>query len=118
MNLFGLFRNPAKRYARELGPWLRKSYGSSAHYTEGQIRRGVGELRLKQRFIALGYAAFMDEADFEALHDKMPVRLSYQDARAQFERFRPPPSKSWPPGAGPFTVDPSDVAAGMDFHSN
>lgn len=118
MNLFNIFNNPAKRYARELGPWLQKSYGSSPHYTEGQIRRGVRELRLRERFIALGYAAFMDEEAYQAQRDEMPVGLSYQDARTQFERFRPTPSKPWPPGAGPFTVDPSDVAAGMDFHSN
>jgi hypothetical protein len=116
MTLFDIFDNPAKRYARELGPWLRKSYGSSAHYTEGQIRRGVGELRLKQRFIALGYAAFMDEADFEALQDKMPVRLSYEDARARFARFAP--STPWSTGAGPSMVDPGEVASGMDFHWN
>jgi hypothetical protein len=116
MSLFGLFDNPAKRYARELGPWLGKSYGSSARYTEGQIRRGVGELRLKRRFIVLGYAAFMDEADFEALYDKMPVRLSYQDARARFARFAP--SNPWSTGAGPSMVDPGEVASGMDFHSN
>ena len=116
MNLFHIFNNQAKRYARELGPWLRKSYGSSSHYTEGQIRRGVGELRLKQRFIALGYAAFMGEADFEALHDKMPVKLSYQDARVRFARFAPSNPRST--GAGPSMVDPGEVASGMDFHSN
>jgi hypothetical protein len=118
MNLFGLFRNPAKRYARELGPWLRKSYGPSSDYTEGQIRRGVLELRLDEQFIGLGYAGFMKQETFESFSDRMPVKFSYEEARAKLERFAKAPVNEWPSGAGESMVSTSEVAAGMDFHSN
>jgi len=113
--MFGIFANPAKRYARELGPWLVKSYGRSSDYTEGQVRRGVRELRLDPRYIAFGYAAFMKEEAFEALRDRMPVKFPYQEARARFARFvRRSPDSSLT--AGESTIDPSDVALGLDFH--
>ena len=116
MTLFGIFANPAKRYAREMGPWLRKSYGASPEYTEAQIRRAVGALGLDERFIAFGYAAFMSEDAFEDLRDRMPLRLTYQDARARFARFLP---RLKPSSSGPVEsmVDPSDVAL-MDIHSH
>jgi hypothetical protein len=116
MRLFGIFISPAKRYARELGPWLRKSYGASPDYTEGQIRRAVSALRLDERYIAFGYAAFMSEEVFQSLGDRMPVRLGYQEARAKFARFLP---RSKPSSSGPVQsmVDPSDVVF-MDVHHN
>ena len=121
MKLFGLFGDPAKRYARKLGPWLRKSYGASPEYTEGQIRRAVGALHLNERYIAFGYAAFMTEEAFESLRDHMPMQLSYEEARARFVRFLPRPNPS-STGAGESMVSLGDIGSmaslpdGSDFH--
>ena len=116
MKLFEAFRNPAKRYARELGPWLRKSFGSSQFYAPGQILRGVKELRLDARFIVFGYAAFLSKADFEETKENLPVQFSYDEARAKFERFITPRTPSSASG-GESTITLSDLS-GWDVHSN
>src|SRR5262245_53615516 len=60
----------ARRYARRLGPQLRRDYGGGTDYTAGQIRTAVKKCRLPARYIKLGYAAFMDEETFRAAADR------------------------------------------------
>ena|SRR5712691_5846127 len=60
----------ARRYARRLGPQLRRDYGGGADYTVGQIRAAVKKCHLPVRHIKLGFAAFMDEATFRRVADK------------------------------------------------
>jgi hypothetical protein len=114
MPIRGPFGRPAKRYARELGPWLLKSHGSSPLYTEAQIPRGLLELRLDARYIAFGFAAFLGAKGFNALRETLPIKLSYDEAIAEFRRFLRPAGVS-SSDAGESTVDPSDVAASLDF---
>jgi hypothetical protein len=83
-------RRAAKRYTRRLGPHLARAYGPSEFYSPGQIRAAVTKLGLSPKFIILGYAAFLPEDGFSAAAAAVPVYIPYQDARAVFERFRPP----------------------------
>jgi hypothetical protein len=83
-------RRAAKRYARKLGPQLQRSYGTSERYTASQIRAAAAKLRLNGRFIALGYAAFLGADDYASIAPNTPIRLSYDEARELFDRFRPP----------------------------
>ena len=83
-------RRSAKRYARELAPWLRRNYGASRHYTPQQLRAAVRALALDERFIAFAYAAFLPEAEYDALSTHMPWWLPYEEARDTFARFVPP----------------------------
>jgi hypothetical protein len=80
----------ARRYARELAPWLQRAYGASEQYTPSQIRAAVTKLGLDTDFIAIGFAAFLLEEDFDAQCAGMPARLSRKDALTLFRRFVPP----------------------------
>ncbi len=92
MGLFSTLRRnrAAKRYARQLPPWLQRNYGASERYTLPQIANGIAALRLDPRFVALALAAFLDEAEFEALRPQMPIALGYDEARELFRRHVPP----------------------------
>ena len=85
-------RRAAKQYARRLGPHLQRAYGAAEHYSAPQIRAGVVKLGLKPRFTAIGYAAFLPEDQYASAALSAQIRLSYDDARELFERFRPPKS--------------------------
>jgi hypothetical protein len=60
-------RSAARKYARRLGPRLRRDYGASEHYTTGQIKAAVMSCQLPPRYISFGYAAFMSEDAFRKL---------------------------------------------------
>jgi hypothetical protein len=81
-------RRAARAYATKLGPWLAHAFGAAA-YTPAQIRRGIEVLRLDAQYVAFGYAAFLARKDFDALVSRLPVRLSYGQARALLLRYGP-----------------------------
>lgn len=82
-------RRAAKQYAQRLRPHLQRAYGASEHYSAGQIRTSVGKLGLNPKFIALGYAAFLPEAEYDGVVSTTPIEIPYPDARELYERFRP-----------------------------
>jgi hypothetical protein len=93
-------RAAARDYARRLPPALRKDYGASETYTWQQIRASATREKLPLDYIAFGYAAFMDEAAFAALHapafpltyqDMRAMLQSYAERRATSGQFEPPP---------------------------
>jgi hypothetical protein len=66
-------RSAVKRYARWLGPALRRDYGASEFYNPDQIRATVRRLGLPAEFLDLGYAVFLPEAAFdEVAIDRRP----------------------------------------------
>ena len=77
----------AKQYALRLPRRLKEGWGFSEYYTPGQIKAAVKKLGLNADFICLGYAAFLPEEQFDQIRADMPVLLSYQDARAAFDRY-------------------------------
>ena len=82
-------RRAAKRYAQRLGPCLLKHFGNSPTYTRGQIERCVTEAGLSPRYIAFGFACFLEEADFGALARGLPIRIDYEEARRLVAHYRP-----------------------------
>ncbi len=82
-------RRAARAYATKLGPWLAHAFGATATYTPAQIRRAIEVLHLDARYVAFGYAAFLARKDFDALVSRLPVRLSYGQARALLLRHGP-----------------------------
>src|SRR5690349_4656132 len=91
MGLFRRFalRRAAKRYARDLGACLVRDFGASEQYTPRQIAAAVRKLRLDGRYIALAYAPFLSQQSFDDLAAEMPVAVSYAEARALYDAFRP-----------------------------
>jgi hypothetical protein len=85
----------AKRYARKLRFQLTRDYGGSgeydpsATYTVPQIQRAILAANLDPKYIALAYATFLSKEAFDSLREQMPVKLTYEDARAMFVRFEP-----------------------------
>ena len=82
-------RRAARAYATKLGPWLADSFGAAAAYTPAQIRRGIEVLNLDAQYVAFGYAAFLSRTDYDPLLSRLPVRLSYGQARALLLRYGP-----------------------------
>ena len=91
MGLFATWRRnrAAKAYARKLGPWLGRHFGSGGTYSPQQIRRGVDEIKLDSRYIVLAYGRFLDEENFEALLDSLPVKMAFYESRDLMDRFTP-----------------------------
>src|SRR5580698_5919463 len=54
----------ARKYARRLGPRLRRDYGASKYYTPGQIKAAVKACDLPEQYLSFGYAAFLPEEAF------------------------------------------------------
>ena len=82
-------RRAAKRYARKLPKRLKHGWGFSEYYTPGQIKASVKKLKLNPTFIAIGYAAFLPRETYASLGAEMPVQMSYEEARALFDRYFP-----------------------------
>jgi len=82
-------RRAARAYATKLGSWLAESFGAAATYTPAQIRRGIEMLHLDAEYVAFGYAAFLSRKDYDPLAARLPVRLSYGQARALLLRYGP-----------------------------
>ena len=82
-------RRSARAYATKLGPWLAHSFGAAATYTPAQIRRAIEVLHLDAQYVAFGYAAFLARKDYDPLVSRLPVRLSYGQARALLLRYGP-----------------------------
>lgn len=59
-------RSAARRYARSLGPRLRRDYGAGVHYTPGQIRTAAAKCKLPTAYLSIGFAAFLPEVAFRA----------------------------------------------------
>ena len=94
-------RRAARAYATKLGPWLAQSFGAAATYTAAQIRRGIEVLHLNAEYVAFGYAAFLSRKDYDPLLPRLPVPLSYGQARALLLRYGPDaPLHALPVGAG------------------
>ena len=81
-------RRAARKYARLLGPRLRRDYGRSEHYTIGQIRTAAGKLRLPERYLNIGYAAFLSEEAFRSAATE-DARNDYSVLRSLFWRHLP-----------------------------
>jgi hypothetical protein len=82
-------RRSARAYATKLGPWLAHSFGAAATYSPAQIRRAIEVLHLDENYVAFGYAAFLARQDYDPLVSRLPIRLSYGQARALLLRYGP-----------------------------
>jgi hypothetical protein len=97
----------APKFARRLAPRLLRDYGASKFYTPGQIRGACAKCGLPRRQLALAYAAFLPQAEFEAATDAT-VWPDYVTLRVLFFRFArrgedlsafPAPMETWAGGA-------------------
>jgi hypothetical protein len=79
-------RRAARKYARLLGPQLRKDYGGDAHFTAGQVRTAVRRTALPERYLAIGYAAFMSEEEFKKTMGDVS-EAQYVPLRSVFLRY-------------------------------
>jgi hypothetical protein len=59
-------------------------YGKTLGYTPQQIQRGVEAAKLDSRFIALAYAAYLTETEFNEVAPVMPRNWTFESARALF----------------------------------
>jgi len=97
----------APKFARHLAPRLLRDYGASKFYTLGQIRAACAKCRLPRRHLALAYAAFLPQTEFEAVTDEtrrpdyMTLRVlffSFAKGGEDFSAF-PAPMDTWAGGA-------------------
>jgi hypothetical protein len=99
-------RRAAKAYATALG--------TSAAYKQGQIERGIRELRLDPDYALFGYALFLDRAAFEEARAALTRELG---RRPQFDASSGGAGEdwTWPEGHGGHTHgDGGDGGAGGD----
>jgi hypothetical protein len=86
-------RRAAKRYAKVLPAWLRRHYGGEDEgretYTVQQIRKAVSVLKLNPKYIALAYAAYLPEHDYEAVKGELPRQIDFLEARTLFVDYVP-----------------------------
>jgi hypothetical protein len=76
----------APKFAQRLAPRLLRDYGASKFYTPGQIRTACAKCRLPRRHLALAYAAFLPQTEFEAATDET-MWPDYMALRVLFFRF-------------------------------
>jgi hypothetical protein len=75
------FRRAARDYYDRLGPCLVQRHGEKSAYTSEQIEQAVAEAGLNQRYIVLGYAAFLDAEAFASVTSRVPEFLPFYEAR-------------------------------------
>lgn len=76
-------RRNIKKYARKLGPLLKRRYGRSRFYSAKQIRTTVHSAGLPVQPICYGYAMFMDREDFDILHRELGETCNYDAMRQE-----------------------------------
>lgn len=76
-------RRAIKRYARILGPLLKRRYGNSNTYTVGQIKNTAEQAKLPMAYICFGYAMYMSQDEFEKLHVSLGQRCDYGAMRQE-----------------------------------
>lgn len=111
--MFGWRKNrAAKQYARQLGPWLTRSYGRRKVYTVQQIRMAVQRLALPSKYVCLGYASFLSEDHYQALVPELPYQMPYGEARALVARFTSATQCSLfsPAGDNPYVMSGGDFS--------
>ena len=82
-------RSAAKKYARSLGPQLIHDYGANETYNEVQIRSTVRKLKLSDRYIKLGFSAFMPEPEFIKLFENADDYSLLRDLYRRFIPYQP-----------------------------
>jgi hypothetical protein len=91
----------AKRYALRLPGYLRSAYSASEFYTTPQIAHAVKALKLPLQYIGLAYAVYLPRSAYDAVSPGLSLRLTYEDARAEFYRHVPEPEEPWNPQGAP-----------------
>ncbi len=76
-------RRAIKKYAKKLGPILKRDYGKSIHYTPGQIRAATTKAKLSHNHICYAYAMYMDKTNFEHLHQELNKDCDYNGMRTE-----------------------------------
>jgi hypothetical protein len=62
-------RAAVKGYIATLGPELRRKYGSSRHYSPGQVRDTVAERKLDIDYLCWAYLLYCSPIEFRSLHE-------------------------------------------------
>jgi hypothetical protein len=81
----------AKRYALRLPKYLSRAYSNSEFYTREQIAHAVEVLQLSPKYVALAYAAYLPKSSYDSMRARLPLPMTYEDARAEFYRCVPAP---------------------------
>ncbi|HEX3808564.1 MAG TPA: DUF6559 family protein [Rhizomicrobium sp.] len=89
--IFRKFRlhNASKKYAAKLPAWLTRAYGHHEFYTEAQLRRAVQKLGLDRNFIAIAFANYMSETNYNKQRLTLPIDVDYRTGRKIFLENRP-----------------------------
>jgi|GEM_PF-1778405 len=76
-------RRAIKKYAKKLGPTLKKNYGRSKYYSPGQIKTAATKAKLSISHIDVGYAMYLEKNKFETLHQELGKQCNYDDIRTE-----------------------------------
>jgi hypothetical protein len=81
----------ARRYGQRLPAQLQADYGAAEHYTAPQIARSAKQAGLSAKYVCIGQAVFLPEAEYQRLvAGQGGSPFSRDSLRAMFLRHAPP----------------------------
>ena len=83
------WRLAAFRYAGRLPDTLHRNFGARRYYSEVQLRRAAQDCHLNPKYIALAFAKYLTDTDYDRLAATMPMQIDRQQARELFDTFIP-----------------------------
>lgn len=109
-------RRAIKKYAKKLGPTLKKKYGRSNYYSPGQIKTAASNANLSISHICVGYAMYMEKDAFDKLHQEMGEQCSYEGIRTEIGNLCFSGDNSFTTSdTMTYGVDSSDFTDGVGF---
>ena len=70
-----------KKYIRDLGPSLKKRYGTSEYYTEGQIRTTLEKYKIGGKYASYAYGLYLIPEDLGGILERLNESESSKNVR-------------------------------------
>lgn len=74
------------QHLKNLGPELRKRYGTKPAYTPAQVRETLNFIRYRDGYDCYGFAIYCDDIDFNEYHRTIGESCDYHAMRAEIAR--------------------------------
>lgn len=83
--MFGFFRKrrAIKSFVRDMGPTLRRNFGTKPHYSPEEVRQAGRLTGSSPDFLHYAFCIYCTHAAFDALHAGEPATPSYDELRRE-----------------------------------
>ena len=83
--MFGYFRKrrAIKSFVRDMGPALRKDFGTKPHYTPEEVQHAARQTGIGQNFIQYAFCMYCTHAAFDAFHSGGSSHSDYDTLRQE-----------------------------------